>query len=54
IGRLLTYDALDASFRELRLHKDPDCPMCGPDRPSSLDDIEYSDVACAIPAFALA
>jgi adenylyltransferase/sulfurtransferase len=54
IGRLLTYDALDASFRELRLHKDPDCPMCGRFAPTSLDDIEYTDVACAIPALALA
>jgi sulfur-carrier protein adenylyltransferase/sulfurtransferase len=54
IGRLLTYDALDASFRELRLHKDPDCPMCGPHAPTSLDDIEYTDVACAIPALAMA
>ena len=53
-GRLLTYDALDASFRELHLHKDPQCPMCGPDAPTTLDDIEYTDVACAIPAFALA
>jgi adenylyltransferase/sulfurtransferase len=54
IGRLLTYDALDASFRELHLHKDPDCPMCGRFAPTSLDDIEYTDVACAIPALALA
>ncbi len=54
IGRLLTYDALDASFRELRLHKDPDCPMCGRFAPTSLDDIEYTDVACAIPALAFA
>jgi len=54
IGRLLTYDALDASFRELRLHKDPDCPMCGRFAPTSLDEIEYTDAACAIPALALA
>jgi sulfur-carrier protein adenylyltransferase/sulfurtransferase len=53
-GRLLTYDALDASFRELHLHKDPNCPMCGPNAPTSLEDIEYTDVACAIPALALA
>lgn len=29
IGRLLCYDALAASFRELRLPRDPDCPGCG-------------------------
>jgi adenylyltransferase/sulfurtransferase len=54
VGRLLTYDALTMSFRELRLKRDPACPMCGPGAPDSLDDIEYSDVACAIPAAAMA
>jgi molybdopterin-synthase adenylyltransferase len=29
-GRLLTWDALDAEFREIRLRQDPDCPLCGP------------------------
>lgn len=28
VGRLLCYDALEASFRELRLPRDPDCPGC--------------------------
>jgi hypothetical protein len=27
-GRLLLFDALDASFTELRLRRDPDCPVC--------------------------
>jgi molybdopterin/thiamine biosynthesis adenylyltransferase/rhodanese-related sulfurtransferase len=27
-GRLLLFDALDASFTELKLRKDPDCPVC--------------------------
>lgn len=48
-GRLLLYDALGTEFRELRLKRDPACPMCGPNAPTSLDDIEYSDVACPIP-----
>ncbi len=30
IGRLLCYDALAATFRELRLPRDPSCPGCGP------------------------
>jgi molybdopterin/thiamine biosynthesis adenylyltransferase len=30
-GRLLCYDALAASFRELRLGRDPGCPGCGKD-----------------------
>jgi hypothetical protein len=29
VGRLLIYDALDASFQELKLHRDPACPACG-------------------------
>src|SRR3954454_11337790 len=33
VGRLLIYDALKMRFRELRLPKDPDCPICGA-RPS--------------------
>ena len=29
IGRFLIYDALKMKFRELKLRKDPDCPVCG-------------------------
>jgi len=29
IGRLLTFDALSTSFMELRLLRDPECPVCG-------------------------
>ena len=29
VGRLLCYDALATTFRELRLARDPDCPGCG-------------------------
>ncbi len=28
-GRLLMYDALEASFREVAVKSDPDCPVCG-------------------------
>jgi molybdopterin/thiamine biosynthesis adenylyltransferase len=52
VGRLLTYDALEMEFRELRLSRDPECPMCGPSAPTSLDEIEYTDVGCLIPALA--
>jgi adenylyltransferase/sulfurtransferase len=54
IGRLLTYDALEMEFRELRLSRDPFCPMCGPGAPTSLEDIEYTDVGCRIPEYVLA
>jgi adenylyltransferase/sulfurtransferase len=29
VGRLLTYDALGMRFREVRLRRDPNCPLCG-------------------------
>jgi len=29
IGRFLVYDALKMRFRDLKLRKDPDCPICG-------------------------
>ena len=29
IGRFLVYDALRMRFRELKLRKDPECPVCG-------------------------
>src|SRR5204863_9130815 len=29
IGRFLIFDALRMKFRELKLRKDPDCPVCG-------------------------
>ncbi|MEQ9200003.1 MAG: adenylyltransferase, partial [Rhodospirillales bacterium] len=28
-GRLILYDALGATFRTIRLPKDPDCALCG-------------------------
>jgi hypothetical protein len=29
VGRLLIYDALDGTFSELQLRRDPHCPACG-------------------------
>ncbi|MGH9042247.1 MAG: molybdopterin-synthase adenylyltransferase MoeB [Acidimicrobiia bacterium] len=29
IGRLVSFDALEQSFRTFKLHRDPDCPACG-------------------------
>ena len=40
MGRLLLFDALDMRFRELKLRKNPDCPICGPD-PSIKELIDY-------------
>jgi sulfur-carrier protein adenylyltransferase/sulfurtransferase len=40
IGRLLLYDALSMHFRELKLRKDPECPVCG-ENPSITEPIDY-------------
>ena len=32
VGRLLLVDALGMKFRELKLRKNPDCPVCGTHR----------------------
>lgn len=40
IGRLLTYDSLKMKFRELRLRRDPTCPVCG-DHPTIKSYIDY-------------
>jgi adenylyltransferase/sulfurtransferase len=29
VGRLVMYDALAMRFREIRIRRDPDCPLCG-------------------------
>jgi molybdopterin/thiamine biosynthesis adenylyltransferase/rhodanese-related sulfurtransferase len=39
IGRLLLYEALGASFTELKVRRDPDCPICSRD-PESISDEE--------------
>ncbi|MBF0491672.1 MAG: molybdopterin-synthase adenylyltransferase MoeB [Deltaproteobacteria bacterium] len=40
IGRLLTFDALKMKFKELKLRRDPACPVCG-DHPSIKELIDY-------------
>jgi sulfur-carrier protein adenylyltransferase/sulfurtransferase len=39
-GRLLIFDALDLSFREITLSRNPDCPVCG-DAPTVHELIDY-------------
>ena len=46
IGRFLIYDALRMRFRELKLKKDPDCPVCGT-HPTVTKLIDY-DQFCGI------
>src|SRR6201997_1918192 len=41
IGRLLLVDALNMRFRELKLRKNPECPVCG-DNPTVTELIDYN------------
>jgi len=42
IGRLLLFDALKMKFKELRLRKDPKCPLCGDNKTiTELIDYEF-------------
>jgi sulfur-carrier protein adenylyltransferase/sulfurtransferase len=46
VGRLLTFDALNAEFQELKLYRDPHCPACGENaHPEDLPT--YEDI-CAL------
>jgi adenylyltransferase/sulfurtransferase len=40
VGRLLLFDALRMSFREMRLRRDPACPACG-ENPTIHEPIDY-------------
>jgi adenylyltransferase/sulfurtransferase len=45
-GRLLIFDALDMSWREVRLRRNAECPVCG-DEPSQTGLIDY-EVFCGV------
>ena len=49
IGRFLIYDALRMRFRELKLRKDPDCPVCGKHR-TVTELIDYDQFCGVAPA----
>ncbi|MFI5226087.1 MAG: molybdopterin-synthase adenylyltransferase MoeB [Candidatus Limnocylindrales bacterium] len=49
-GRLLLFDALEGSFSELRLERDPACPACGDEARAARDRGE----AAALPAYSTA
>jgi adenylyltransferase/sulfurtransferase len=48
IGRLLLVDALGMRFRELKLRKNPECPVCG-DNPTVKELIDYEHFCGIIP-----
>ncbi|MPZ15734.1 MAG: molybdopterin-synthase adenylyltransferase MoeB [Chloroflexi bacterium] len=40
VNRLLIFDSLDMEFREVRIRRDPSCPVCG-DEPTITELIDY-------------
>lgn len=47
VGRLLLFNALKMEFKELKLRRDPKCPICG-DHPTIKELIDYQ-VFCGMP-----
>ena len=46
VGRLLLFNALDMKFRELKLRRDPQCPLCG-EKPTITELIDY-EMFCGV------
>jgi len=51
IGRLLLFDGLHMRFTELRVRKDPNCPLCGPN-PTIRELIDYEAFCGVTPSAA--
>ena len=51
IGRLLHFDALKMKFREFKLRRDPECPVCG-DHPTISEPIDYEMFCGNTPSYA--
>jgi molybdopterin/thiamine biosynthesis adenylyltransferase/rhodanese-related sulfurtransferase len=45
-GRLLTYDALEMSFRQFKIRRDPACAACGPN--AKIDLASIPEFVCAV------
>jgi molybdopterin/thiamine biosynthesis adenylyltransferase/rhodanese-related sulfurtransferase len=48
VGRVLLYDAMEMKFRELKLRKDPACPVCS-ESPTITELIDYEQF-CGLPS----
>jgi adenylyltransferase/sulfurtransferase len=48
VGRLLLFDALSMKFREMKLRKDPSCPICG-DNPTITELVDYEQFCGIMP-----
>jgi adenylyltransferase/sulfurtransferase len=45
VGRLMVYDALEMSYRAIKVRKDPDCPICSKN-PKQTDLLEDYEAFC--------
>jgi molybdopterin/thiamine biosynthesis adenylyltransferase/rhodanese-related sulfurtransferase len=54
VGRLLLYDSLSTRFTELKVNRDPDCPICGPNAaeisPEEMGKFPDYELFCGAPA----
>ena len=48
IGRLMLYDALDMTFREMKVRKSPKCPICGPN--ATIKELIDYEQFCGVPS----
>ncbi len=49
VGRLLLFDALAPSFTEVKLKRDPNCPVCG-ESPTITEYVDYVEFCQGRPA----
>jgi adenylyltransferase/sulfurtransferase len=47
VGRLLLFDALGTEFDEVRIKRNPDCPVCG-DHPTITEYIDYVEFCAGV------
>jgi len=47
IGSLIIYDALEMSFKKMKVRKDPNCPLCG-DNPTQKELLPDYDAFCGV------
>jgi molybdopterin/thiamine biosynthesis adenylyltransferase/rhodanese-related sulfurtransferase len=46
VGRLLVYDALEMAFRDIKVRKDPECPICG--KNPTITELQDYEAFCGV------
>ena len=47
VGRLLLFDALGTEFDEVRIKRNPECPVCG-DHPTITEYVDYVEFCAGV------